>query len=60
MIDRTQPLPVTRHAKVVGIRRGSVYCTSEPTSTPMRRMGITALYRNPNTSRKTPGHTICA
>lgn len=27
-------------------------------TTLMRRMGITALYRKPNTSRKAPGHTI--
>ena len=27
-------------------------------TTLMRRMGITALYRTPNTSRKAPGHTI--
>ena len=27
-------------------------------TTPMRRMGITALYRKPNTSKKTPGRTI--
>ncbi len=27
-------------------------------STLMRRMGITALYRKPNTSKKTPGRTI--
>ena len=26
-------------------------------TTLMRRMGITALYRKPNTSKKTPGHT---
>ena len=27
-------------------------------TTLMRRMGITALYRKPNTSRKAPGHMI--
>ena len=27
-------------------------------TTLMRRMGITALYRKPNTSRRAPGHTI--
>ena len=27
-------------------------------TTLMRRMGITALYRKPNTSKRTPGHTI--
>jgi len=27
-------------------------------TTLMRRMGITALYRKPNTSKKAPGHTI--
>ena len=30
----------------------------KPMTTLMRRMGITALYRKPNTSRKAPGHTI--
>ena len=28
-------------------------------TTLMRRMGITALYRKPNTSKKAPGQTIC-
>ena len=28
-------------------------------ATLMRRMGVTALYRKPNTSKKSPGHTIC-
>ena len=27
-------------------------------TTLMRRMGITALYRKPNTSKRAPGHTI--
>ena len=27
-------------------------------TTPMRRMGITALYRTPNTSRRAPGQVI--
>jgi len=100
MIDRTHPLSITRQAQVVGISRGAVYYTGEPTSdadlklmrridelhlelpfagarmlrdllraegftvgrkhmtTLMRRMGITALYRRPNTSKKAPGHTI--
>jgi len=100
MIDRTHPLPITRQAAIVNIRRGSVYYESEPVSdadlklmrridelhlelpfagacmlrdllraegftvgrkhmtTLMRRMGITALYRKPNTSRRAPGHTI--
>jgi len=36
-----------------GIKVGRKHLT-----TLMRRMGLTALYRKPNTSRKQPGHTI--
>jgi putative transposase len=100
MIDRSDDLPVSRQAKVLGISRGSVYYLPRPVSaddlalmrridelhlelpfagsrmlqgflvragyrigrrhvaTLMKRMGIEALYRRPNTSKPAPGHTI--
>ena len=42
-----------------GMLRGEGFTVGrKPMTTLMRRMGITALYRKPNTSRKTPRHTI--
>jgi len=32
MIDRPDPLPITRQAQIVSISRGSVYYESEPIS----------------------------
>jgi putative transposase len=100
MIDRSEDLPVSRQAKVLGISRGSVYYQPRPVpaadlalmrridelhlaypfagsrmlqsflvragydvgrlhvATLMRRMGIEAIYRRPNTSKPAPGHTI--
>ncbi|SBV36729.1 hypothetical protein STPYR_11659 [uncultured Stenotrophomonas sp.] len=58
MIDRIHALPVTRQAQVLGISRGSVYYLPQAVATLMRKMGIEALYRKPNTSRRHPGHTI--
>ncbi len=100
MIDRSHGLPVVQQAKVLGIRRGSVYYRPRPVSaedlaimrrmdelhlefpfagsrmlrdllcaegieigrqhvaTLMKRMGIEAIYRRPNTSKPAPGHKI--
>ena len=62
MINRAHCLPITRQAQIVNIKRGSVYWERESVSDAdlklMRRMGITALYGKPNTSRRAPGHTI--
>jgi len=100
MIDRSHGLPVVQQAKVLGIRRGSVYYRPRPVSaedlaimrrmdelhlefpfagsrmlrdllraegieigrqhvaTLMKRIGIEALYRRPNTSKPAPGHKI--
>ena len=100
MIDRSEDLPVSRQAKVLGINRGSVYYQARPVpaadlalmrridelhlgypfagsrmlqsfllregfdvgrlhvATLMRRMGVKAIYRRPNTSKPASGHTI--
>ncbi len=100
MIDRSEDLPVSRQARVLGISRGSVYYQARPVpaadlvlmrridelhlaypfagsrmlqsflvregvdvgrlhvATLMRRMGIEAIYRRPNTSKRASGHTI--
>ena len=100
MIDRTHALSITKQAKALGIRRGSVYYLPRPVpaadlaimrridelhlafpfagsrmlrdllnkdgveigrcrvATLMKRMGIEALYRKPNTSKPAPGHRI--
>ena len=62
MIDRDHKLPLARQAKAVGISRGSIYYRPRPVGEAglglMRRMGIEALYRKPNTSRRRPGHTV--
>ena len=100
MIDRSEDLPVSRQAQVLGISRGSVYyqARSVPAAdlalmrridelhlaypfagsrmlqsflvregldvgrlhvaTLMRRMGVKAIYRRPNTSKPASGHTI--
>ena len=100
MIDRTDPLPVTRQAEALGLSRSTVYYQPRPVSesdlalmrridelhldhpfagarmlrdfltregvrigrkhvsTLMRRMGIEALYRKPNTSKRHPAHTV--
>ena len=100
MIDRADPLPVTRQAKALGLSRSSVYYQPRPASdadlalmrridelhleypfagarmlraflnregifvgrkhvaTLMRRMGIEALYRKPNTSKRHPAHAV--
>ena len=58
MIDRNHELPITRQAELVGISRGNVYYlprgASEGELRLMQRMGIEALYRKPNTSKKHP------
>ena len=100
MIDRDHGLSVSRQAKALGVRRGSVYYLPRPTSaadlalmrrmdelhleypfagsrmlksllqaeghqvgrqhvaTLMKKMGIEALYRRPNTSKPAPGHKV--
>ena len=62
MIDRDHKLPLARQAKAVGISLGSIYYRPRPVGEAglglMRRMGIDALYRKPNTSRRRPGHTV--
>ncbi len=100
MIDRDHKLSVSRQAKALGIRRGSVYYLPQPVSdadlklmrridelhleypfagsrmlrgllrqeshdvgrlhvaTLMKRMGIAAIYRRPNTSKPAPGHKV--
>lgn len=61
---RTRHEDATAHLRFGGAcpSLGSVYYEAQPISeadlTLMRRMRITALYRKPNTSKKTPGHTI--
>ena len=40
------------------LRREGFRCGRRRVSTSMRRMGIEALYRKPNTSRRHPGHTV--
>ena len=53
---------MTRQAQIVSISRNPVFYEREPLSDAdlqlMRRMGITALYGKPNTSRRAPGHPI--
>lgn len=100
MIDRNHGLTVSRQARELGIRRGSVYYLPRPVSpddlalmrridelhldypfagarmlrdllagegirvgrlhvsTLMKRMGIEAIYRKPNTSKPAPGHKV--
>ena len=38
--------------------REGVHAGRQRVATMMRRMGIEALYRRPNTSKPAPGHTI--
>src|SRR6266446_6118056 len=62
MIDRHHKLALTKQAALLGISRGSVYYEPAPLSAAdlalMRRMGIEAIYRWPNTSKPAPGHRI--
>ena len=66
MIDRTHALPVVRQAELAGLSRASVYYLQREdfkvgrrhVATLMVRMGIEALYRKPNTSRKHPRNKV--
>jgi putative transposase len=100
MIDRENPLPLTRQAELLKLSRNSLYYKARPVSpaslaimrridelhleypfagsrmlrdllcgegvvigrdrvwSMMRRMGIVAIYRRPNTSKPSPGHKI--
>lgn len=100
MIDRENPLPLTRQAELLKLSRSSLYYKARPVSPAnlaimrridelhleypfagsrmlrdllrgegvaigrervcgmMRRMGIVAIYRRPNTSKPSPGHKI--
>ncbi len=100
MIDRENPLPLTRQAELLELSRSSLYYKARPVSpanlaimrqidelhleypfagsrmlrdllcgegvvigrervwSMMRRMGIVAIYRRPNTSKPSPGHKI--
>ena len=40
------------------LRQEGLSCGRRHIATLMRRMGIEALYRKPNTSRRRPGHTV--
>ncbi len=60
MIDRGHKLPLTREAELLRLGRGSLYYVRWPVPAGelavMRRMGIEAVYRRPNTSKPAPGH----
>ena len=70
MIDRSQPLPLTRQAKALGISRGRVYYRQRPTPAAdlaiMRRMDELHLEfpfagsRTPRTSSTKRGSTSAA
>ena len=41
------------------LRREGVVVGRRPVATLMKRMGIEAIYRRPNTSKPAPGHKVC-
>jgi len=62
MIDRDHGLPLRRQAEVLQLSRSTLYYEPRPVPAAelaiMRRMGIEALYRRPNTSKPAAGHKI--
>ncbi|WP_425496109.1 IS3 family transposase [Paracoccus aestuariivivens] len=62
MINAGAKLSISKQARILGISRGAVYYQPRPVSDAdlkrMKRMGIAALYRKPNTSKPAPGHKI--
>ena len=72
MIDRAHELALGRQAELLNLSRSQLYYEPRPVpaaelaimrriemvAAVMRRMGIEALYRRPNTSKPEPGHKI--
>jgi putative transposase len=67
MIDRDHEFPLAHQAQQLEISRGSIYylLRQEDVSigrrhvaTLMKRMGLEAIYRRPNTSKPAAGHKI--
>ena len=55
MIDRAHALPLVAQARQLGISRDSIYYLPRAV---IKRMGLEAIYRRPNTSKPVPGHKI--
>jgi len=62
MIDHAHKLPIFEQARLLDLYRSSVYYLPKPTPDAdlrlMRKMGIEAIYRKANTSRRNQAHRI--